>query len=56
MEEDDVLAGDDVGDTVAIVGDWTEATASRDELWVLFEVDLGSLSRWCLHKKRNCEA
>ena len=44
VEKDDVLARDDVRDTIAVVGDWTETATGRDELRVLFKVELVGLS------------
>jgi hypothetical protein len=44
VEEQEVLASDDVGDTVAVVGHGSEAATSGDTAWVLAQVQLGRLT------------
>lgn len=44
VEENDVLAGDDVRDAVAVVGDGAETSARRNALRIFFQVHFRSLA------------
>jgi len=48
VEEHEVLSGDDVGHSVAIISHRAKAAARTDAVRVLLQVHLGSLSMGCL--------
>ena len=43
VEHNKILVTNNIGNTVAIVGNWSEPTTGREHVWVLVEVDQSCL-------------
>ncbi len=52
VEEDQVFASNNVGDTVSVVSHRTEATTGRNTVGVLVQIQLGSLTVGCLGSRQ----
>ena len=44
VEKDEILAGDDVRDTVTVVGNWTETSTGRNAVRILGQIKFGGLA------------